>query len=285
MGDGENEFDNAEDHIIEKECYKILIKEKTNEIEIIFEKKYIEEKMFVERNYEKISNLISDLWGLIKPESIKIIITDSYTKYCLNIYSINELIALMIIFPYWLFKIRHFFKEIGAIDLNVEKPSILIKSMNFFKKKPEVGVGNLIYIESKNIQEKYKHGFVSLIISIRLHEIKCPKWLGSGIGSFTSEKFLSRNIVRKDTINLLSIQNKNKDLNSVNTAYPHVLGYWTVRYLEENYPGFLKKIFKRYKGEEIVDQIRLQLGLSQENFWDQLDELLYENYKHLLDNK
>lgn len=90
--------------------------------------------MFVERNYEKISNLISDLWGLIKPESIKIIITDSYTKYCLNIYSINELIALMIIFPYWLFKIRHFFKEIGAIDLNVEKPSILIKSMNFFKK-------------------------------------------------------------------------------------------------------------------------------------------------------
>ena len=112
------------------------------------------------------------MWGLIKPESIKIIITDSYTKYCLNIYSINELIALMIIFPYWLFKIRHFFKEIGAIDLNVEKPSILIKSMNFFKKKPEVGVGNLIYIESKNIQEKYKHGFVSLIISIRLHEIK-----------------------------------------------------------------------------------------------------------------
>ena len=68
-------------------------------------------------------------------------------------------------------------------------------------------------------------------------------------------------------------------------AYNSAKGYWTVRYLEENYPGFLKKIFKKYKGEEIVERIRLKLGLSEEDFWEQLDELLYENYKHLLDNQ
>ena len=129
------------------------------------------------------------------------------------------------------------------------------------------------------------HFYFTKYIRIRSDESKLPRWLGSGISSFTSEIFFSRNVVSKDTIEFLCLQNKNKDLNNYNTVYPHVLGYWTVRYLEENYPGFLKKIFKRYKGEEIVDQIRLQLGLSQENFWDQLDELLYENYKHLLDNK
>lgn len=67
-------------------------------------------------------------------------------------------------------------------------------------------------------------------------------------------------------------------------AYNYVKGYWTVRYLEENYPGFLKETFKEYKGEEIVEQIRLKLGLNHESFWEKLDELLYESYKHLLQN-
>lgn len=261
-----------------------MIKEKINGAEIIFEEKYLDEKKIVKENYIKLSKIINDLWGFNKPENIKIFITDSDIKYSFYAYSFFQNFIILILFPFWYIKTRNSFKTIGVIDINAKYPSILIKSMKFMG-SIESNVSGTIYKEFNNIELKYKYGYLSLLIRIRSDESKLPRWLGSGISSFTSEIFFSRNVVSKDTIEFLCLQNKNKDLNNYNTVYPHVLGYWTVRYLEENYPGFLKETFMKYEGEEIVERIRLKLGLSEEDFWEQLDELLYENYKHLLDNQ
>lgn len=265
--------------------YYILNREKINGVEIIFEKKYQEEKIIIKENYNRLSNLLNDLWGLNKPENINIFITNSYIKYSIYAYSLIQKIILLIILPYWLIQIKRTSKDIGAIGFNAKVPSILIKSLPVLE-LIESNIGKLIYKKIKNNHERYKHGYIGLLIGIRIYELKCPKWLGSGIGSMTSEKFLSRDIVKKETINMLAPGYRDKDLNNLDNAYPHVIGYWTVRYLEENYPGFLKETFKKHKGEEIVGQISKKLGLNtddKEELWTQLDELLYDHYRYLLE--
>ncbi len=258
--------------------YYILNREKINGVEIIFEKKYKEEEEIVKNNYKHISDLINNLWGLNKPENINIFITNSYIKYSIYAYSLIQKIILLIILPYWLIQIKRTSKDIGAIGFNAKVPSILIKSLPVLELF-ESNIGKLIYKKIKNNHERYKHGYIGLLIGIRIYELKCPKWLGSGIGSITSEKYLSKDIVKKETINMLNNNQEEKDLNNLDTPYPHVIGYWTVRYLEENYPGFLKETFKEYKGEEIVKAIGKKLGL---NTYDK-DELLYNHYKYLLE--
>ncbi|HHU60790.1 MAG TPA: hypothetical protein GXZ55_02365 [Natronincola sp.] len=122
-----------------------------------------------------------------------------------------------------------------------------------------------------------------------------PYWLENGLIIFCSDKILDNKSVKNESLTFL----KNEDYGEMsqysflNTnrgefVYNYVKGYWTVRYLEEEYPGFLKETFKTYKGEDVVRMIVEKLGLDttdDEKMWIQLDELLYNHYKHLLETE
>ena|SRR5690554_2530225 len=87
--------------------------------------------------------------------------------------------------------------------------------------------------------------------------------------------------IKYEEISLTDININNKDA----IVYNYVKGYWTVRYLEENYPGFLKEIFRKFESEKIVKQIAKKLDLNIDNrvsFWEELDNLLYDYFKNSL---
>src|SRR5690554_6430090 len=143
-----------------------MMKEKINDIEIVYEKKYMQEKDIFKIDYKEISNLVTNLWGLIKPKNIKIFITDSDVKYSLYAYSFSQKLMILIIFPYWYIKTRESFKTFGVVDINAKEPSILIKPVKFFDSSKSK-VSGLIYRKSKNIKEKYRDGYISLFIAMR----------------------------------------------------------------------------------------------------------------------
>lgn len=120
-----------------------------------------------------------------------------------------------------------------------------------------------------------------------MYKIKLPFWLLYGIAAITEETFMQKKYIKEETIKMFDITNIKKGCKKIDNIYYHAKGYWTVRYLEEMYPGFLKETFKDYIGEDIVEQIilKLKLRLDSEEYWQQLDELLYDNYKHLLENQ
>lgn len=73
-----------------------------------------------------------------------------------------------------------------------------------------------------------------------------------------------------------------KDLQTSNDytiAYNHIKGYWTIKYLEENYPGFLKDLFNNNLA--IEKNIAEKLGYKKNSkiFWEDLDKLILQHYK------
>jgi len=50
-------------------------------------------------------------------------------------------------------------------------------------------------------------------------------------------------------------------------AYHGMRGYWLVRYLEENHPGFLKRMFSLHRDPKMIEQeMMVELGISNSRF-------------------
>ena len=149
-------------------------------------------------------------------------------------------------------------------------------------------LGKMIFKKGTNLKHFFVMSFGRLVSTLLAKFIEIPKWVRLGISSVSIDKFFGYQTVKKKTIAMLINENKPYNVNSINVesnnefAYYYSKGYWTVRYLEEEYPGFLKEVINNYEGEQIENQIIKKLNLDKEKYWEQLDELLYKSYKYLL---
>ena len=267
-------------------------KEKIKELNIFFQNEYTLEKNIIENNYDDILNLIFELWGFNRPSKIDIYIMKSDFKFAIMTHSIvQKLLLITLYLPSWFLFERKIRKNWRAVSHFQRKyPIILLKPIETYEKINN-SIGSLIYAEIKEEKEQFLIALCAQLVKICIPS-EIPLWITEGISAITLENFIKKPRYKNESIQILKkhckmIKNVHDffKVSDICIAYNYVKSYWTVRYLEENYPGFLKETFKKFKGEEIVEQIRLKLDLSQKSFWEQLDELLYENYKHLLDNQ
>jgi hypothetical protein len=58
-------------------------------------------------------------------------------------------------------------------------------------------------------------------------------------------------------------------------AYHGMRGYWLTRYLEENRPGFLKRMFSLHRDPTAIEQEMIaELGMEPESFWREIDDVV-----------
>ena len=172
--------------------------------------------------------------------------------------------------------------------------------VTYIQIKPIKEYKNLKSKISKYILKKQKNQKYKLKISICLNftnaftaSLNYPIWINYGINIFTVEKILKNQIIKDDTLLLINensvgqtndIMNENDDKK---IAYNYAKGYWTVKYLEEKHPGFLKKTFKNSQGKNIEEKISKKLGINtsqKDNLWNQLDEILYNHFKERIES-
>lgn len=115
------------------------------------------------------------------------------------------------------------------------------------------------------------------------NKLKLPQWLNEGIALYTSEDVLNDRIVSKNSLELLNKESTKINISrliidsEIKMAYTYIKGYWTIKYLNEIYPGFIKRVFKKYNGNDIVNEIlkKLDLETKWRRFDKDLDILLY----------
>ena len=264
-------------------------KEFFKELNINYYKKYEKEKEIIKNNYEKVVNLIEKLWDIdSKRPTINIYIFISDFKYILcasNWFFI--ILRFTILLPHWLLRGRKRWKKWrGVSGFQKKEPSILIKPMehyNYYTNKNFFKYTNL-YLDNKK-EKIFKSTFCHEIFQVYTHDLKLPAWLKQGLAIITEEYFLDKKMILSKSINLLKEKHLD-ELDEKYSTYILIKGYWTVRYLEEKYPDFLKKTIKKYREEEIVKEIGKKLGLNINNkdeLWEQIDDLLYDHYQYLLE--
>lgn len=63
-------------------------------------------------------------------------------------------------------------------------------------------------------------------------------------------------------------------------AYHAVRGYWLVRFLEDQCPGFLKRKLISYReSRKIEDALAVEMELEPDSLWSQIDDRLVAHFQ------
>ena len=261
----------------------------SNELTIIYdEKKYSKEVELIKKKYISIIKDISNLWGLNQDTKVKIYISKSTLKIIFLTLPLYKKIILGLVFPFWYINIRMRLLSWGSMtNTNKDGANILIKPIEVYD-TITYGVGKNIFIKNKDKEMAFNKTFFNCMVVIYISSLKLSIWLEQGIAIYTVGNCIGERIVKEETINMLNENNYKKiygniiDVDDKTVEYNYVKGYWTIKYLEENYPGFLKETFKKNKvnhESEIMNKIGLNTK-SEEEFWIKLDDKLYDYFKN-----
>jgi hypothetical protein len=141
-----------------------------------------------------------------------------------------------------------------------------------------------MFVEEKDVKVNVQHVTCHELVHACSAHLKLPTWLNEGIATVTADRFLGKPTIRRETLAFVrDFQPKGapptyRELSRMDgeaIAYHGVRGYWLVRYLEENRPGFLRRMFSLgQNGRTIEQEMIAELGMEPESFWSEIDGVI-----------
>jgi hypothetical protein len=162
-----------------------------------------------------------------------------------------------------------------------------IKAPRLIAQTPEP-IGESIFIREENLEQK--------VLSIVCHELThafsshlcLPTWMHEGLAMVSTDRCLGKPTVLRGTLQLLKAENqeqKGAEKINLNTQSReeiiklYVRGYWLTCYLLETQPDLVHKLLnERTSHQELEGIITAELGIGQEAFWQEIDQLVVAKY-------
>ena len=228
--------------------------------------------------------LIQESWGLGKPEDCRIFVMTSWWGFFFQSAPWLWRIFLFITLPVWCFRARRTWPYSAAwtqrygrqVAIGIKPPRLLDIS--------DKSIGLQMFVEEKDPKIKVRHLTCHELTHACSAHLKLPAWLNEGLASVTVDRYLQKQTIRTDTLELVqSFTPKGRpatyrelsQLSGKAIAYHAVRGYWLVRYLEERCSGLLKRLFSSPQAARTVEQdIARELGVDPGGFWGKIDDML-----------
>jgi len=237
----------------------------------------------------KALHLIHENWGLGSPQDCRIYIMTSWWGFFFQSAPWPWRILLAISFPLWCFRARRTWPYSAAwtqrygrrVAIGIKPPALLEES--------DKSIGALMYVEEKDTKTKLRHLTCHELTHACSANLKLTAWLNEGLAAVTVDRFLEKQTIRTDTLELLRRYTpkgspptyaKLSRLNAEAIAYNSVLGYWLVQYLEEKHPGFLKRLFSSSTDPRTIENdIAVQLGAEPDGFWSKIRPIIVAHFE------
>lgn len=233
--------------------------------------------------------LIQASWGLNAPGDCHIYIMTSWSKFFFQAAPAPWKFFLAVTYPLWSARARQMW-QYGAAWTNRfgRRVAIGIKPPHLLE-TGDKSIGKLIFVEEKDNRIKLQQVTCHELTHACSATLKLPAWLNEGLAMVTVDRFLGKQTIRVDTLELIhNFKEKGNPpgyrqlshLNAESIAYSIAVGYWLVQYLEEAHPGFLKDLFVSLSNpRKIQDKIATQLGVDAKVFWNEVPDMLVTHFK------
>ena len=145
-------------------------------------------------------------------------------------------------------------------------------------------IGKRIYIENLSPDEKNRSMLSHEMTHAFTAHIKHPAWLREGLAMVVADRFLGKQTIRTDTLEILKQPSANKFSRSHSldsSVLLYARGYWRTRYLVETNRELLGLLFNpQYKAADFAKLIADSYGEDTGHFWsnNRLDQMLLRHY-------
>ena len=170
-----------------------------------------------------------------------------------------------------------------------------------FKNRPAIGIkpprlwteaglsiGSMIVVSGADAREKIDHIVCHEMTHAYCVNLELPMWLNEGLAMVTVDKYLGKQTVKPESLELLKRKNHRRTPESHRTAmdmgheffaFQYVRGYWITRFLDETRPELLRRLLKgRRLDWEVTKEIAQELGMDRHRFWEEVDQVVLDHF-------
>ncbi|MFC1900689.1 hypothetical protein ACFLYN_03750 [Chloroflexota bacterium] len=237
---------------------------------------------------EKSLQLAGEDWGLDPPEDCRIYVMTSWLGFVFQSAPLKWRLMLAPTFPLWFPRMRSTWKYSAAWTQNYgSRIAIGIKPARLIEQSDR-SIGVRMFVEETDTSLNVKHVTCHELVHACSAHLWLPTWLNEGIGSVTVDRYLGKQTIRDDTLQFIKDYLPKKEpptyremssMSAKAIAYHGSRAYWLVRFLEEEFPGFLKEAFSEgMDSEEIVNEIAAELEIEPDNFWEEIDDIVADYF-------
>jgi hypothetical protein len=237
----------------------------------------------------KAIQLIQEMWGLGPPEDCRIYVMTSWLGFVFQSSPWHWRILLGATMPFWCFRARRTWPYSAAwtqrygrrVAIGVKPPRLLEQS--------DKSIGVRMFVEEKDMRVNVQHVTCHELTHACSAHLKLPTWLNEGIATVTADRFLERPTIREETLEFVRgflpkgappTYRALSRMGGEAIAYHGMRGYWLVRYLEENRPGFLRRMFSLRRDPKAIEhEMATELGMQPERFWSEIDDAVVDHFE------
>jgi hypothetical protein len=251
---------------------------------LFFDTKEQEAAELVRQACEKSVRLIHQLWGLDTPKDCRVYVMTSWPRFMFHSAPWRWWILLGLTMPLWYSQVSQKWRMAGGWAQRYgQRWTVGIKPPRLIQ-TGDSRMGDLIFCKENDAAEKIQHITCHELVHAFTDHLKLPAWLHEGLALVTVDEFFEKPTIRPETLETLRRLsgiilpgNYNKlnlhDQDAV--VYLYVRGYWITRYIEETHPELLKSLFaQRYPHRVLEDKIAAACGMSHDQFWKEIDNIL-----------
>lgn len=228
----------------------------------------------------RISPLIYEIWDLKTPSNCKIYIMTSWQSFLFHSASFPRKLFYVLTILLWYVRINREWPRIIGWTLPPH-PTSGVKTPALIKLSDRK-LGEKIFIQETNLDKIVQSAICHELVHAFSVHLKLPLWLNEGIAMYTVDKFIEKTTVKAETIKFLETYphkhrptnyRKLMRLDADSIVYNYVRSYWLTRYLEHNYPGFIKSLLvKHQSNRKIEKQLSVKTGIPLKEFWNEIDK-------------
>jgi hypothetical protein len=238
---------------------------------------------------EKAIRLAQESWGLEPPEDCRIYVMTSWWGFVFQSAPWPWRILLGATVPFWCFRARRTWPYSAAwtqrygrrVAIGVKPPRLLEQS--------DRRIGVRMFVEERDMKVNVQHVTCHELVHACAAHLRLPMWLNEGIATVTVDRFLERPTIRQETLEFMRgflpkapppTYRELSRMGGEAIAYHGMRGYWLVRYLEEERPGFLRRMFSLRRDSKTIErEVAMELGMEPGSFWSEIDEVVVGHFE------
>ncbi len=260
-----------------------------NKIAVNFDTEDKETAKLIAGACQRSIELVTGCWGLSSPQDCRICIMKSAISFLFQSAPRSWRIYLGIALPFWYPQVNQIWQYAGAWTQRFGKRIVIGIKPPYMIEKSDPSIGARLFVKEPEINNKIRHFTCHELVHACSSHLRLPIWLNEGIAMVTVDRFVGKQIVRMDTLDLVKnfsahtqppTQRELFRLDKEKIAYHTIRGYWLVKYIEELNPGFLKNLFSQSPhSKSINENIITALKMDLATFWANIDDVLVRHFE------
>jgi hypothetical protein len=241
------------------------------------------------RASSKSAQLIRRLWSLETPNDCRVYVMTSWFRFLFHSAPPYLWPVLVLLMPFWLGRVRQLWRVAGGWAQRWgSRRAVGVKPPRLME-IADTSIGSRIFVKGENIEEKVENVTCHELVHAFSGHLRLPMWLNEGLAMVTVDRYLEKQTVRGDTLDLVGQWTGGRDparyrkirITSPDAiVYHYARGYWLTRFLQENHPDLLTGLLKKRLGHLALERrVATAFGMKPPEFWRTIDATVVAHFR------